>query len=272
MYAMSTAPGTGQTGDGRAGDQRTEAGRTFWSGYDELWGLTEPPTPRRGTGLDRSAIVRAAIGIADAEGLDGVTMRRVADRLNTGPMSLYRYVPDKDALVSMMIDAVIGDLDGSAPAVPADWRTAMRWLAESTWQVCRTHRWYPEATLIRPPLTPNGIAGLELGLSIFDGYDLAIATKAHFVGAVHFGVLSAALNLAIEERARERMHLSEADVMAASTPFMRRMMDSGAYPRVTEFITRAEHVDERTQMLAGVELILDGIASRLPPRSPAGPS
>ncbi len=239
------------------------APRAYWSGYDVLWGMTEPPTPRRGTGLDRETIVRAAVEIADADGIEAVTMRRIADRLNTGPMSLYRYVPDKDALVSMMIDRVIADIPDGPKDMPPNWRDGLRLLAEATWRISREHRWYPEATLVRPPLTPNGMAGLELGLSLFDGFDLDIGTKAHFVASVHFSVLSAAMNLNIEERTRAQMNMTEEEVMSASVPFMEKVISSGRYPRVTAFITGAEHPGEEEQMRAGVELIIDGIAARL---------
>ena len=124
-----------------------------------MWGMAPETVPRRGTGLDRTAIVRAAIAIADADGMDAVTMRRVAERLNTGPMSLYRYVPDKDALVSMMVDEVIGEPGArGSEELPAHWRDALRQVAESIWDVCQTHPWYPEAIMVRPPLTPNGAA------------------------------------------------------------------------------------------------------------------
>jgi len=94
---MSTQPGDGP-------------GRSFWGGIELLWELeTEAGRPRRrtGTALDREQIVREAIRIADADGLEAVTMRRVAQQLGTGAMSLYRHVPDKDALVSLMVDTVI---------------------------------------------------------------------------------------------------------------------------------------------------------------------
>jgi AcrR family transcriptional regulator len=248
---------------GEAGEARRAARNSYRSGYDVLWGLTEPPAPRRGTGLDRDTIVQAAIEIADADGIEAVTMRRVADRLNTGPMSLYRYVPDKDALVSMMVDAVIGDVPLKSVDVPADWREGLRLLAESAWRVSRAHRWYPEASIARPPLTPNGVAGLELGLSIFDGYDIGIGTKAQFVAAVHISVLSAAMNLAVGERTRARMDMPGEDIMTADVPFLRTMMSSGRYPRVIKFLTEAERPDGEAQMWAGVELILDGIEKRL---------
>src|SRR5580765_7909151 len=105
---MSTQPGDGP-------------GRSFWGGIELLWELeTEAGRPRRrtGTALDREQIVREAIRIADADGLEAVTMRRVAQQLGTGAMSLYRHVPDKDALVSLMVDTVIGVVIGEPPLPP----------------------------------------------------------------------------------------------------------------------------------------------------------
>lgn len=246
-------------------DPAESPARSFWSGYDVMWGVAPETVPRRGTGLDRTTIVRAAIAIADADGMDAVTMRRVAERLNTGPMSLYRYVPDKDALVSMMVDEVIGEPGArGSDKLPAHWRDALRQVAESIWDVCQTHPWYPEAIMVRPPLTPNGAAGLDLCLSIFDGYDLDIGTKMLFVGMIQYSVVGAALLTAGEGRTRDRMDLTEEEVMEQGTPFIKAMIESGRYPRVVEFITKAEHISEKEEIMRNVDLILDGIATRLP--------
>lgn len=251
--------------------------RTFWSGFDLLWGLVDQPSPSRRRGgavLDRDSIVRAAIAIADAHGLEAVTMRRIAERLGTGAMSLYRHVPDKDAVVSLMIDTVLGDLFAGEPIpVGTGWRTGLRLMAESTWDVCREHRWYPDATIAQPPLTPNGTAGLEVALSLFDGFDIDIATKMQFVTTAHFTVLHAAMNLAMEEQTRARTNVTDAQIMALASTFMQKLMGSGDYPRVTELLTQAwgnreagaapGPGDERDMALGAVDLILDGIESRL---------
>lgn len=256
-----TASAAGRAATGRGPD------RSFWSGYDVMWGVVPETVPRRGTGLDRATIVRAAIAIADAEGMDAVTMRKVAERLNTGPMSLYRYVADKDALISMMVDEVMGQSGPEGPAeLPPDWRDALRLIAEVIWTVCQDHPWYPEAIMVRPPMTPNGAAGLELCLSIFDGYDLDIGTKMMFVGMVQWNVIAAALTNATEGRARERLDMTEEEVMSQGTPFIKAMIDTGRYPRVAEFIVGAEHFSEKEETMRNVELILDGIATRLPAR------
>jgi AcrR family transcriptional regulator len=230
-----------------------------------MWGVAPETVPRRGTGLDRTTIVRAAIAIADADGMEAVTMRRVAERLNTGPMSLYRYVPDKDALISMMVDEVIGEPGSHGPdGLPSHWRDALRLVAESIWDVCQAHPWYPEAIMVRPPLTPNGAAGLDLCLSVFDDYDLDIGTKMLFVGMIQYSVVGAALVNAGEGHTRDRLDLTEEEVMDQSAPFLKVLMESGRYPRVVEFITKAEHISEKDEIMRNVELILDGIATRLP--------
>jgi AcrR family transcriptional regulator len=253
----------------------------FWSGFDVLWGLVEQPVSR--TPLDRDQIVAAAIALADREGLDGVSMRRVAAKLGRGAMSLYRHVPDKDALVSMMVEAILAEaLAGQTSDFPrSGWREGLRMVARETWRTCRAHPWYPLASMTRPPLTPSGVAGLELALSLFDGFPLDIGTKMQFVGAVHFSVLSAALNTTLEEQALSRAKMSDEEVMAAARPFMRQMIESGKFPRVAEFVANADQHEAGTDMWNGVEIILDGIGARLSllgsepskrrARSPKGP-
>jgi AcrR family transcriptional regulator len=236
---------------------------SYWSGYDLLWGLNEPGPTRR-TAIDRAQIITAAIEIADAAGLAAVTMRSVSAALGTAPMSLYRHVPDKDALISLMVDEAIrpSDDDGDWELVEG-WREQLRLIAASTWRLCRRHRWFPEASMLRPPITPSGIAGFELALSIFDNVDLDIGTKAQFIGAVFSTVIASALTTTTEEHARARVQMTEAEVYAEGAPFIERLMASGDFPRVSAFITESEHLDSEARMHAAVELILDGIAARL---------
>jgi AcrR family transcriptional regulator len=239
--------------------------RAYWSGLDLLWDAAATPAagPRRGA-LDLGRIVAAAVAIADAEGLDAVSMRRVASKVGSGPMSLYRHVPDKDALVLLMIDAALAEQDDREASPPSgDWRADLRLLADLTWKVMRRHPWLPEAMISRPPLTPRGVAGLEWALSIFDGHDVDITTKMQFVGSVHFTVLSAALNAAIEDRTRARLNASDAQIMDASTSVMTRIAETGRYPHVVEFVVEGKHLEDGEQMLAAVELVLDGIGARL---------
>jgi AcrR family transcriptional regulator len=257
-HGVARRPRDGQPGSGA------------WRGVELLWELGDPgrPVPRRGTALDREQIVRAAIRIADAEGIAAVTMRRVAQELDTGAMSLYRHVPDKDALVSMMIESVLGDAMSEQPLPGEGWRENLRSLAQSTWRLSRLHRWYPEASITHPPLTPNGVAGLEHALSIFDAYDLDVMTRMQFIGAVHHLALHAALDRVIEEESRERLGVTEEEAFRRAAPVMEKLAASGQYPHVTAFLAAVaqldgDEYDEERWVLAGVDLILDGIETRL---------
>jgi AcrR family transcriptional regulator len=236
---------------------------SYWSGYDLLWGLNEPGPTRRTT-INRAQIVRAAIEIADVAGLGAVTMRSVATALDTAPMSLYRHVPDKDALISLMVDEAIRSSENEGDwEIIEGWRAQLGVIATSTWRLCRRHRWFPEASMVRPPITPSGIAGFEMALSIFDNVDLDIGTKAQFISAVYSTVIASALNTTTEENARSRAHMTEVEMYAAGAPFIERLITSGDYPRVSAFITDAEHLDSEARMYAAVGLILDGISARL---------
>lgn len=250
MYTMSSS----------AEPLEASAPVSYWSGYEVLWGL-RPPSRR--TALDRRQIVDAAIALADREGLAAVTMRRLARALHTAPMSLYRHVPDKDALVAMMIDRAIETRGTPHDARPGGWRAGLMHVASSTWHLCQVHRWFPEATLARPPITPSGIAGFEYALSLFDGLDLDVGTCARFVSTVFATVVSSALSAFMSEAARSHTRLSAEELFAEGAPVMARIVASGEFPRVAAFLCGAEHLDAEAQMRASVALILDGIAARL---------
>ena len=90
-------------------------------------------------GLSKQRVVAEAIRLADREGVDGLSMRRLADALGAGAMSLYHYVANKDELLDAMIDVVFGEIE--LPATGTDWRSAMRRRSVSARQVLARHPW-----------------------------------------------------------------------------------------------------------------------------------
>jgi AcrR family transcriptional regulator len=130
--------------------------------------LPQPParprlerrTGRRRT-LDREAVVDAALRVVDAEGLDAVTIRRVAEELGTSGTALYTYVRDKDELVDLLLDRVIGEVDVSV--VPADlpWPEQVRGFAREMRRVLRSHRDIARATLGRIPQGENALSVMD---------------------------------------------------------------------------------------------------------------
>jgi AcrR family transcriptional regulator len=92
-----------------------------------------------GSGLSKQRVVAEAIRLADAEGVDGLSMRRLATVLDAGAMSLYYYVANKDELLDAMVDVVFGEI--ALPPEDADWQTAMRQRSRSAREVLARHPW-----------------------------------------------------------------------------------------------------------------------------------
>jgi AcrR family transcriptional regulator len=100
---------------------------------------TSEPTTGTRTPLSRERVLRAAVALADRDGLESLTMRKLADVLGAGAMSLYHYVPNKEELLAGMIDMVFGEIE--LPTTDGDWRAAMRRRALSTRAALNRHRW-----------------------------------------------------------------------------------------------------------------------------------
>lgn len=90
-------------------------------------------------GLSTRRVVAEAVRLADREGVDGLSMRRLAGALGAGAMSLYHYVANKDELLDAMIDVVFDEVE--APPLDIDWQSAMRREAVSTQRVLARHPW-----------------------------------------------------------------------------------------------------------------------------------
>src|SRR5262245_567963 len=128
--------------------------------------------PERGTrgpkpAFSRDDVAAAAVRIADAEGIEAVSMRRIATELGAGTASLYRYVAKKDDVFELMIDAVVGEV-GEAEGAKG-WRATLRALAYLWRQTSLRHPWFAILTSARSPLGPNSLGWLERTLAAFDG-------------------------------------------------------------------------------------------------------
>lgn len=139
------------------------------------WGLTEPGTRGPRPGMTADAIVRAAIDLADADGLGAVSMSRVAQRLGYTTMSLYRYVASKDDLVALMFDAAMD------PVPPRGrrrgWRPGLhRWCHELMAAYVR-HPWALDIPITGPPALPNQLTWLDWGLGELEDTGLGAAER-----------------------------------------------------------------------------------------------
>lgn len=125
---------------------------------------TDPPRRPR---LNRKAVLRAATALADAEGLDAVTMRTLAERLGVVPMALYKHVADKEDLLDGMVDTLIDDMP-RPPTLPADqWRSAIRATLTGAREIIAEHTWARRAIETRTERTGAVLGHMDRISGIF---------------------------------------------------------------------------------------------------------
>lgn len=150
-----------------------EKKRDLDASMELLWG--DQGRPRRGPKPSMSAerIAARAIAIADAEGLDAVSMQRVAEEFDVTPMALYRYVPGKAELVDLMVD-VAGTPPPDLTGTPGGWRPRLAEWARQCWALYRRHPWILPATAMRRQVMgPHQLAWLEAALDVLAGTGLS---------------------------------------------------------------------------------------------------
>ncbi|MDR3083575.1 MAG: TetR/AcrR family transcriptional regulator, partial [Streptomyces sp.] len=155
------------------------------------------PKPAR----SRADIAAAAVRIADAEGIDTVSMRRVAAELGCGTMSLYNYVPRKEDLYELMVDAVGGEHELWEPS--GDWRADMFRVARQTRGLLRRHPWLVRLMSGLYGFSPNALRYLEHCLACLDPLDVPYGMKMELVAMLNGAVtMYESQELASAERAR----------------------------------------------------------------------
>jgi len=236
-----------------------EARRTI----DLLW--LEEPQRRRGRkkGLTLAQVVDVAVTLADAEGLDAVSMRRVAQELGVVPMTLYTYVPDKAALLDLMLDALYlampRDDDGGA-----DWRERIRTVAEQNRALYEAHPWAAELSVSRPPLGPGLMAKYEHELRAFEGTGLPDVEMDAALTYV-LGFVQHAARAAVAARASvERSGQTDQQWWEESGPLLEKVFDRHRYPLAVRVGEAAgtelgAAFDAHHAYAFGLERVLDGL-------------
>jgi AcrR family transcriptional regulator len=223
-----------------------------------VWDRPEPPA--RPVPLDRERIVAAAIALADEGGLEAVSLRKVAARLNAGPMRLYGHISTKQELFDLMVDEVHAEL--LPEERPGDWREALRGHAHRIRQAALRHEWLADLLGGRPALGPNAMAVNEATLAALDGHaDIdtlmrAVETvSAYYIGAIRREIA----NL----RAERDTGLSERDWQRAFGPHVSRMLATGRFPTLAKMVHDGTDVDAETSFATGLEWVLDAVAAKL---------
>jgi AcrR family transcriptional regulator len=209
-------------------------------------------------------IVRAAIAIADAEGLASVSLRKVGAALEAGPMRLYNYVSTKEELLELMVDAVYGEMSSAGP-IRGDWREALRSIAHRTRRAAGEHKWFFDLLGGRPHLGPNALAYLEASLAAlsdtpgFEDIDAVMravrTVNAYVVGSIRIE--------ASELRAELESGMDKTGWQLATWPYIQRVIATRRFPTIAKVVRDAAHPSPDVVFDQGLDCVLDGIAARI---------
>jgi AcrR family transcriptional regulator len=229
-----------------------------------IWDRLDPAGRGPRPLLSHQQIVEQAMTLADDEGLEAVSMRRVSAALGVGTMSLYRYVKSRDEIIDLMVDAVIGEQLDQAESSEGDWRSAVHQMARSMRTVAHRHPWVIWLLLGRLRLGPNALRLIEQTLKGIDTLGLDIDTMLDLTSIVtSFTVGFVQAELA-EEEALRRTGLSDHEWRDLLTPYMLRILSTGKYPMLDKIVRDAEDFPDNDKLFERrLNMVLDGIEHQL---------
>ncbi len=204
-----------------------------------IWDIPEQGSRGPKGKYDRAAVAAAAIRIADAAGLDAVTMRAVAAELGIAPMSLYNYVPTKDHLIQLMTDMAGGEYRYPDPE-PADRRAAIADLARQGRDITRRHPWLQDAIRRPAVIGPNGLRYLECFLGLLARSGLDTSTKLQFIALVNgFAIMYGGMQATLASQ-QASTGVSPDQHLAAQVAAMVSAAATGQFPNLAAALTAAE--------------------------------
>jgi AcrR family transcriptional regulator len=238
---------------------------------DVIW-MREEPGARRG-GLSREQIGATALKIADTDGFDELSMRRIARELGAGTMSLYHYVRSKDELLALMWDAVGGELIVPDDELSGDWRASLSVIARATRKAFKNHPWIFEAMGEPAQSGPNSLKHFEQSLRAVSGLKIPQRERLELVGLVDDYVFGFALREVLQAT-----YDAEGDPNMAESgmAFFETQLATGEYPnvsklfrgdlreameRVMETFTGERANDRRFER--GLKILFDGFEKKL---------
>ncbi|TCO53032.1 TetR/AcrR family transcriptional regulator [Actinocrispum wychmicini] len=223
-----------------------------------LWGKGERPSRGPKPSLTVERIAQAAIELADAEGITGLSMRHVATKLNVGTMSLYRYVPSKAELIDVMLDRVYGEnLDQPDP--DDGWRKGLERIARGQWAMYLRHNWLLQVSSGRPLLGPNSLKGFESSLRLLAGLGLTDVDRVNVIGLVSNYVSGTARTAIEAAMVAQQTGISDEQFWSAQGPILSEVLYGGDYPEVAALGGEIYGEVADTAFDFGLDRLLDGI-------------
>ena len=230
-------------------------------GLDLLWGRRDRGKRGPRPGLTSDAIVDAAVRVADAEGLEAVSMARVAKELGFTTMSLYRHVTSKDELLQLMYNASAVGAE-RVPIEGDDWRERLRSWGIIQREVLDRHPWITQMPMGSPPVAPNSMLFVERGLATMDDTTLDDNDKLRILGLIASYTLSDARMANDAVRAAAAAAAAGVETPWTFEGLLRELVDEATYPRMHRLAWAGDGTtqpDEHAEFVFGLERILDGV-------------
>jgi AcrR family transcriptional regulator len=227
--------------------------------------------PGRRPGLTVDMIVEAGIAVADADGMAGLSMRTVGERLGRTGMALYTYLPSKNELLELMYDQAHAELPTSYDPA-AGWRDTITAWARDLWAFYLRHPWVLQVSQARPVLGPHEYAVLETLLGILAGTGLPARVVRRVVSVLFAFVRGSAQTIAEVRQATAATGVSDEDWWYARSalitelapdfadrfPMTAKLEGEGAFRLDDETVPYLEQ-EAREMFDAGLVILLDGI-------------
>ncbi|MBT0772233.1 TetR/AcrR family transcriptional regulator C-terminal domain-containing protein [Kineosporia sp. J2-2] len=237
----------------------------------KLIGLLWRPTVSTGrSGLTPKLITDAAIRVADDEGLDAITLRRVAEELHVSAMTLYPYIAGRPELIELMLDAVTGEVytGQDLPAGRSDWRDRVRHIVTANWQHHLRHPWTVDVRPGRPVPGPGASGKYETELRALDGIGLSDLEMEHTLTSLLATVSGLARETVELNRAREQSSQSDLQWWNEISPVLATAMAGLDHPtaeRVSGTLgeTTGLSADPEGALRHATEVLVAGLAALL---------
>jgi AcrR family transcriptional regulator len=228
-----------------------------------LWRTREIASRKGKPDLSVDRIVHAAIELADSEGLPGLSMRRIAERLGVGTMSLYTYVPGKAELIDVMLDTVAAET--ARPATNGSWRDRLESIARENWELHLRHPWMAQVVVNRAVLGPNVIAKYDAELCTLAGLGLTDLEMDAVLSLVLGYVRGAARDAVEAGQTARQTGMSDDQWWSLHAPLLSRVLDPARFPTGARVGAAVGEVygaayDPHHLFAFGLQRILDGVA------------
>ena len=216
--------------------------------------------PKQRVSVDE--VIRAAITVADEEGLPAFSMRKVADRLGLKLMSIYTYVPGRAELIGLMSDEVAGERP--LPPHEGSLRQRLTGIAQQLWDEFHRHPWLLQVENSRPWIGPNLSDRYEWQLAAIEGAGFTDLEMDQVVTLVATFAAGSARTSVDARRTAQRSGISDAEWWEINAPVLDRVMPLGAYPisgRVGQVAGQEYHAvdDPERSFQFGLDRIIDGL-------------